>query len=389
MNIREQHPHLNEPNGTKESATSGAKETPAPVKKYFDRSLLPDVNKAYALKDAQRLFGLTDKDMEKIPFTSVRNLSGPYPIRSFQGVDLQRACYEIFGGEEGFIEKLSQQCRYWRCDPINAPPTRYFVVTAPIDNLQISRDHSAWVTSKSTEAKLMQAFQEAEYVCLLFCPSGIRGYQCWGVMTTMPGQGRVADWVGLPPTVALGGTFGVTWNESTHINFRDLPVIYEDQDELLSEDGAELPTSLGESVVQTLASAVFQQELTKKRRDDRETARTAPQKERSRHRSRSPARRPRSRSPSRHKPAAAAASSSSSSRRERSVSPPKGITGKDSDSRRRRSRSVSSDEERKSKKKSKKKSSKHHRHEHSPETRESVVGEEAGEESEDDVTAAV
>lgn len=273
----------------------------AAAKKYFDKSLLPDVLKAYSEKDAQRVFLLTERDTAKVPFLSIRNLSGPYPLRSYKGADLLQAAYDRYNGEDGFIEQLSKQACYWRCDPLHSPTIRYFTVNAKLENLEISRECKAWPYAKENEVKLMQAFQEAENVCILFCQAGVRGFQSWGVMTSRPGPPRLdVKWSELDPLVALGGSFGIEWNESTYIQFRDLPSLYEDQIDIMSLDVQELPTNLGEQAVRALASTIFDDQIKRKLeadREDRRQARIAARERSPPRKSRGSSRRSRSRSP--------------------------------------------------------------------------------------------
>ncbi len=66
-----------------------APEAPPPGK-------VPDTTRAYRQADGARLFMLTESEMDKLPYTSVRNLSGPFPIRVYQGADLLTAAIKKY-----------------------------------------------------------------------------------------------------------------------------------------------------------------------------------------------------------------------------------------------------------------------------------------------------
>lgn len=53
--------------------------------------LLPDTTITYNTKDAMRAFCMRDSELDEVDYTSTRNFSGPFPIRSYKGTDLLAA----------------------------------------------------------------------------------------------------------------------------------------------------------------------------------------------------------------------------------------------------------------------------------------------------------
>jgi hypothetical protein len=70
----------------------------------------------------------------------------------------------------------------------------------------------------------------------------------YGMMETLPSFDAEALRKTEPDVI-----FKVTWNPMSNVNFREVPSLFDDQDDLFLEDGFELPTTLGEAVIRTLA----------------------------------------------------------------------------------------------------------------------------------------
>eukprot|EP00041_Stephanoeca_diplocostata_P016479 m.324738 g.324738 ORF g.324738 m.324738 type:complete len:437 (+) comp20374_c0_seq9:317-1627(+) len=217
--------------------------------------MLPNLAREYIMKEGLAEFLLDGDDLTDLPCRTVRNPGKPYADRFYEGEILFVAAKARYGGAAGFIKEMNKHARCFRANPLDPPPIRYIVLTLPDDMLRTARDTDGAVpaTKPIIGEKLMQLFQEADNVCILFSQPYMRGFKTWGVMQTMP----------------MSGYFSCALNADTFLSYRRLEPLYDDQEECMCLDGQELPPDLGELVVRGLADAVFDHVLDEKRRAER------------------------------------------------------------------------------------------------------------------------
>ena len=175
----------------------------------------------------------------------------------FKGDDLFAAAKKRFGGLDRFIDRLQSQARCFKIDPVNTPLIRYVMLISTEDQMRGARQSGMLCGFQSTEqGKLMALFQETEVVVILIVLAGTHGvkqkeFRTWGTMQTPPD---------------MTGFFKVDLNPDAHLDFRDVPLVFGDQRECFEMNVKELPTGLGEQVVLSLATAVFDRQLADLRR---------------------------------------------------------------------------------------------------------------------------
>lgn len=87
----------------------------------------------------------------------------------------QRRCTRRYGDEQGFRAKMRSLARFWYPDPENMPRIRYFTITDLPEKFEQQHSSGFWTIGPKHDAKLRQAFEEAEFVCLLYSPEANKG----------------------------------------------------------------------------------------------------------------------------------------------------------------------------------------------------------------------
>lgn len=238
----------------------------APVALVDDGSVVfPDTTIMYQTKEAMRAFCLRETELDNVEYTSQRNFSGPYPIRQYKGTDLLAAAQKKYG-VEGFVGKLKRQSSRWRCPALNGPAFRFFVVRGARESLKTSQTSGIWAVQKKFQNRFMQAFQDCEAVVLLFAPVSSRAFTSYGFMLTAPGFDMCANldqktW----STMGVMSSFKIDWKPPVHVQQARIPRLYDDQEEVLAEDGQEIPTDLGEAITELLDEEIESEERRRSR----------------------------------------------------------------------------------------------------------------------------
>lgn len=235
--------------------------------------MVPSAAAEYHMKSAYVEFLLEEDDLVGVAARTVRNPGKPYPDRYYKGADLITAAKKKFGGLEEFVIQLKKHAKCYVADPMHTPPIRYIVLIPTEDQMRAARQNMGMflVAKSADQEKLMSLFQEADQVVLLIAPTHNRGFKTWGVMEMMPD---------------ITGYCKIDLNEDTHVSFRDVPHVYDDQVECFNLDMKELPPDLGHQVVVSLAGAVFDRQIGDKRRAERSSRKRSRSRSRSRSRDR-------------------------------------------------------------------------------------------------------
>eukprot|EP00808_Paulinella_micropora_P018256 g27745.t1 len=138
---------------------------------------------------------------------------------------------------------------------------RYFVVKAPLKNLDMSLAHGGvWATQRSTQALISAAMSQSQVV-LLFSGLQSGGFQTCGPVTSAPGQ-PLPPHVSMPqweksPWITLGDAFLVDWQAPHQLPFshlRDMTnPLCANKPLHQSRDGDELDAVLGHRLCEQLA----------------------------------------------------------------------------------------------------------------------------------------
>lgn len=89
--------------------------------------------------------------------------------------------------------------------------SKFFIIrSANQENVQISRQHEEWATTKANENKLNEAFDSSKYVFLIFAVSKTFHFQGYALMVSKSSNKTSFLWKS-SETIRLGGSFKIKW----------------------------------------------------------------------------------------------------------------------------------------------------------------------------------
>lgn len=96
---------------------------------------------------------------------------------------------------------------------------RFFVMrSSNAENINLSRAHSEWATTKQNQHHLHNAFSSSDFVFLIFTISKSRFFPGFALMTSGVSNKIGAYWI-TNESLKLGGCFKVTWITTKELNF--------------------------------------------------------------------------------------------------------------------------------------------------------------------------
>jgi len=296
------------PSGDAQTDSAASAETILQAKENKLSFYLPIPDIEYIAKDAIEEYLLDEATLKDLPCREVDNRGKPYRDRFYKGADLQKAACERYGGEAAFTSELQTRARCYRCNPIDPPEIRYVVLSLSAAVFaNIGANEVRLPIEKHLMEKMIQKYQESDLLCVLIHVASSRVFRSWGILTEMPADNYCP----------------LELHETVTLHFRDIPRMYDDQDECFTLNGHELPPDLGHEIVKGCNEVVFDLHLEDTIKSKRRRSRSR-SRDRSRRRSRSRDRRrdrSRSRDRSRRSKGGHSSRSRRSSRASRSKSP--------------------------------------------------------------------